>query len=69
MKRREMTQLGGKEKAELRKILAELRGKLVKLKMERTTEKVKNVRAAAGTRDEIAQVMTILRQKEEEEKT
>lgn len=65
MKRKETSQLKEKNKEELKKMLADARGRLVKLKVEKGSGKLKDIHAMAKTRGDIARIMTIIRQQQE----
>lgn len=64
MKRKEIKALHEKTKEELEKILEEARLSLVKLRTDLASGKTKNVSALAQKRDEIAQILTIIKEKE-----
>lgn len=64
MKRKEIKALHEKTKEELEKILEEARLSLVKLRTDLASGKTKNVSALARKRDEIAQILTIIKEKE-----
>lgn len=67
MKRKEVRELKDKNLMELGKLLDETRNKLIKLRMEKRNEKMKNVRAIARTRDDIAKILTAIKEKENRE--
>jgi len=67
MKRKEVKELKDKNLMELGKLLDETRNKLVKLRMEKRNEKMKNIRALARTRDDIAKILTTIKEKENRE--
>ncbi|MDP3954774.1 MAG: 50S ribosomal protein L29 [bacterium] len=62
MKKKEKTELGQKNLAELKKMLMETKDTLVKQRMETHTQKIKNVRTVARTRDNIARIATKINQ-------
>lgn len=64
MKRKEIKALHEKTKEELEKMLGEKRLSLVKLRTDLASGKTKNVKALARERDEIAQILTIIKEKE-----
>lgn len=68
MKRKEINQLHKQTLPELRKLLEEIREKLLKLKMDFFGGKVKDVRTIAKTRDDLARTATVIREKELEVK-
>lgn len=68
MKKKEIRELREKTLAELGKMLKEKQSGLVKLRMEIATQKIKNIRVLARTRDDLARIMTVINQKELEEK-
>lgn len=68
MKRKEINQLHKQTLSELRKLLKEIREKLLKLKMDFLGGKVKDVRTIAKTRDDLARITTVIREKELEVK-
>ncbi|MDO8551589.1 MAG: 50S ribosomal protein L29 [bacterium] len=65
MKKKEIKELKTKSQLELTKMLGEYRSKLTKLRLEVGTEKIKNIRLVARTRDDIARLMTIIKEKGE----
>lgn len=62
MKKKEKTELGQKNLAELGKMMIDAKDSLVKLRMEIHTQKIKNVRLVARTRDNIARMATKINQ-------
>lgn len=68
MKRKEINQLHKQTLPELRKLLKEIREKLLKLKMDFFGGKVKDVHTIAKTRDDLARITTVIREKELEVK-
>lgn len=58
------TELRGKTGTELQGLLRELRGKLQNLSFELAQGKVKNVREVRKTKRDIAQILTVLHQKD-----
>lgn len=64
MKRQDLEKLRSKSITELRKQLQEEQTKLVNLRMQLAVGKLKNVRAVKLQRKNIAQILTILREKE-----
>ncbi len=69
MKKKEKIELGQKSLAELGKLLVEAKDKLVRFRMETHTQKMKNVRAVARLRDDIARLLTTIGQKKFKEVT
>lgn len=69
MKRKEINQLHKQTLPELGKLLKEIREKLLKLKMDFFGGKVKDVRIIAKTRDDLARITTVIREKELEVKS
>lgn len=67
MKRKEAKELKDKNLMELGKLLDEMRNKLVKLRMEKRNEKMKNIRALARIKDDIAKILTTIKEKENRE--
>lgn len=67
MRRKDITELRQKGLAELRKVFREGQAKLITLRMEIKTEKIKNKRALSRTKDDLARMMTIIKEKEIEE--
>lgn len=67
MKKSEFSQVRNKQVAELKKELLEDRRQLVRLRLEMTSAKIKNVRAVKTLRKKIAQTLTIIREKQMEE--
>lgn len=67
MKHKEIRELHQKGRLELGKMLTEAQEKVQKMRMESRTQKVKNVRQIGRLKDDIARIMTVVRQKELEE--
>ena len=65
MKTKDKKAMHSKSQQELRALLAEKRRALIKTKMEKAINKVKDVHLGAKIRHEIAVIATILRQKEQ----
>ncbi len=63
MKKNDFAKLKNQTAAELSKMLAESREKLVKLTRDIAANKIKNVRSAGALRKDIARIMTLLRTK------
>lgn len=64
MKKNELSQMRDKELKELRKELKEKKQELAKVRLEVSTGKIKNTRAGKNLRKDIAQILTIIRDKE-----
>lgn len=64
MKKKELTELRSKEVGELIKLLKDKKEKLAKLAPEIAIGKEKNLKKAAILRKEIAQILTMVREKE-----
>lgn len=64
MKRKDLKEYHTKDRKELEGLLKESRKQLVVLKMEKATGKGKNVHALSQKKDEIARILTILKEKE-----
>lgn len=64
MKRGEIKQLRGKSLEELRKMLMETKEELGKLRMEKSSQKLKKIHALKIKRKDIARMLTIIREKE-----
>lgn len=63
MKRKAIGELKQKTLAELKKLLIETEQEPVRLKMEIKTGKNKNTRAVARKRDDLARILTVIREK------
>ena len=68
MKRKALEGVRSKDLATLKKDLAEARLQLVKLRLEKALRKIKNVRVAKNKKRDIAQLLTIIKEKEEQVK-
>lgn len=64
MKKNELSQKRNKELEELRKELKEKRQELVKVRLEVSTGKIKNKRASKNLKKDIAQLLTLIKEKE-----
>lgn len=64
MKQKEKETLAGMSSGELRKRAAELGGKLVQLRLKRTSSQTKNLREGKTMRKTIALLLTLARAKE-----
>lgn len=64
MKKKELNELRQKTKKELEKLVVEKRLDLAKVQAELRLDRVKNVKVANNLRRKIAQLMTILHEKE-----
>jgi ribosomal protein L29 len=64
MKKKELTELRSKELGELIKLIKDKKEKLTKLTPEIAIGKEKNLKKAAILRKEIAQILTIVKEKE-----
>lgn len=60
MKKNELAKLKSQSQAELMKLVAESREKLVQLKRDIAANKTKNVHAASMLRRDIARIMTLM---------
>lgn len=67
MKRKDLNEIKLKELPELNKILAETQKSFLKLKMEFRGGKIKDVRILRKTRDDLARIMTIIKEKTQKE--
>lgn len=61
MKRRDITALHGKSKAELEKELAGKEREINKLRLERKTKQVKNTRLITNLKDDVARIATVIK--------
>lgn len=70
MKKKDLMEVRGKDAAEIKKIISEKQLKLDKVRVETLAGEEKNVKLPANLKRELAQLNTILREKElgEEEK-
>lgn len=65
MKKQDLNLKKGLDIAALKKEVSDLRGKIVNLKLEKNTNKLKDKTVVSKTRRDLAQVLTILSQKEQ----
>lgn len=68
MKKNELSQAKSETLQELRKKLKEKKQELAKVRLEISTGKIKNKRASKNLRKDIAQLLTLIREKEIREK-
>jgi large subunit ribosomal protein L29 len=64
MKRKDIQELSSKEVKELRTLLKEKQESLFTAQLDHKTGKLTNKRSLSSTRDDIARIKTVLRQKE-----
>lgn len=64
MKKKELKDLQTKSIAELKELSKKTQDELVKLKMDAQAGKLKNIRLVAQRRRDLAQIKTVLREKE-----
>lgn len=64
MKKRELDELRKKTTQELKSLLAEREKELIKLKIDLSLRKIKNVHAVALAKKELAQIKTLISEKE-----
>ncbi|MGB9911416.1 MAG: 50S ribosomal protein L29 [Microgenomates group bacterium] len=64
MKKKELQEIRTKTKKELLELIRKTQEKLVKLRLEKATGKLKDVHLPQKVADELAQLKTILREKE-----
>ena len=64
MKRKELTDIKGKTLKELRKMVFEKKLEVGKIKVETPASKGKNLKASKNLRRQIAQILTIIKEKE-----
>ena len=64
MKKKQLNSLRGKKTSDLQKMVNERKLELIKLGAERKVGKGKNVKKSKNLKHEIAQILTVLREKE-----
>lgn len=63
MKRKQLVELHQKTPEALKQLLVEARENFLKLKMEMASGKIKDLHTMAKTKDDLARILTILREK------